>query len=190
MEDVRLAAPSNQRLNLSSANHFVSNNFRSVCCHGHSNEEVSLEEFNSLCLLPSANWTSRIDFLEDSATIILPSPVDSAFSASNCLLEQKHTLLGENVVILLKNMRDAHPEREFINEHFPRTACPLWSLAMPGLKKITTRNLLLFPILKNFVVGCLHPFMVQLPRNGPSRPPNFFRKRMGFCGKALTLHSM
>ncbi len=148
LEDVRLAAPSNQRLNLLLANHFVSNDFRSVCCYGHSNEEVSLEEFNSLCLLPSANWTSRIDFLEDSATIILPSPVDSTFSASNYLLEQKYTLLGENVVTLLKNMKDSHPEREFINEHFPRKTCPLWSLAMLGLKKDHNKQLAVVPNLE------------------------------------------
>ncbi len=185
LEDVRLAAPSNQRLNLLLANHFVSNNFRSVCCYGHSNEEVSLEEFNSLCLLPSANWTSRIDFLEDSATIILPSPVDSAFSASNYLLEQTCTLLGENVVTLLKNMRDTHPEREFINEHFPRTMCPLWSLVMLGLKKDHNKELAVIPNLEELrrrMSLSLHGAVAKKRAKPASK---FFSQENGFLWQGL-----
>jgi hypothetical protein len=132
LEDMRLAAPSLERLNFSSASHFVRNNFRSHCCFGHSKDQVSLEQFNLLCLLPSANSTSRLDFLQDSTTIILPSFVPSHFSAANHLLKQKHQILGDNVVTLLHNVLESHPEGNFIRLHVPRTTGPLWSLAMLG----------------------------------------------------------
>jgi hypothetical protein len=185
LEDTRLAAPSHQRLNLLLANHFVSNNFRSVCCFGHSKNQVSLEQFNSLCLLPSTNWTTRLDFLEDSTTTILPSPVDSTFSASNYLLEQKYTLLGENVVILLLNILESHPEREFILEHVPRTIGPLWSLAILGLKKDHNKELAVIPNLEELRRRITLSLHGAVAKKRASPAIKFFSQDNGFMWQAL-----
>ena len=142
---MRQSAPRSTRLNFLLANHFVSNNFRSFCCFGHDGDEVSLELFNSLCILPSTDWNTRVD-LDPNSSTIQPSLVESSFSAANYRLGQKYDLAAQNILTLLTKILETHPDGEYILGFVSRSLAPPWSLAILGLKTQSSVSLVVPPI--------------------------------------------
>ena len=120
----------NQRLKFLLNTHFVSQDFRSTLCFGQAGAEVSLDDFNSLCILPSTDWALR---LIDHTS----SRISASLSASPFSDEEKIEYVSANIKILFANILKNHPESEFIASNIPRTGSvgPAWTFAILGLKK-------------------------------------------------------
>ena len=129
LEARRNAEPANTRLEHLLANHFSRNDFRSLCCFGHKGGVVSVELFNSLCILPSTDWA--IHLVGGSASI------QPAFTAMSVAVLEQIKLLTENVIILFGDILESHPQSDLIRSNFPRGGLvpSLWVLAILGLKK-------------------------------------------------------
>jgi hypothetical protein len=117
-------------------NHFSSNEFRSFCCFGHKGENVSLELFNCLCILPSTQWYVGLN--SDSLGVIQASALDSLASQEGQI--NKLLLATKNITTLLMNVLKFHPESEYILSHIPRdNKIPSpWTLGILGLQRVVS----------------------------------------------------
>jgi hypothetical protein len=141
---MRQAEPGKTRLNFLLAEHFASNDFRSFCCFGHEGDQVSLEQFKSLCIRPSTEW--NVHLVDSSSSVIEPAFED----ASAFQLEQKLKLVSDNVSTLLGHILLTHPHAELINSYFPicGTIGSAWILAILGRKRNNSKGDFVVPPLE------------------------------------------
>ena len=120
----------NQRLKILLNTHFGSQDFRSTLCFGQAGAEVSLDDFNSMCILPSTDWSLRL-------TDPTSSSISASVSASPFPEEDKIEYVSSNIKILFSNILKNHPDAEFIRSNIPREGSigPAWTFAILGLKK-------------------------------------------------------
>lgn len=128
LELTRQSEPRTARLNFLLANHFASNDFRSYCCFGHAGDDVSLEVFNSLCILPNTDWVVHLD---SSSSTIQPAWADSP-----CPVSEKFAVVSSNISILFWNVLKTHPESELITSLIPRNG----KVGSPWILAILGRN--------------------------------------------------
>ena len=121
---------SNQRLEILLNTHFGSQDFRSTLCFGQAGAEVSLDDFNSMCILPSTDWSLRL-------TDPTSSSISTSLSVSPFPEEDKIEYVSSNIKLLFSNILKDHPEAEFIRSNIPRDGSigPAWTFAILGLKK-------------------------------------------------------
>jgi hypothetical protein len=128
LEARRRSEPGTTRLNYLLANHFASNDFRSFCCFGHKGDDVSLELFNSLCILPSTDWAVHL--------VPVSSTIQLAWAESSDIVVEKITAVSQNIFTLLQNILKSHPKSAEIVSFFPRNneLPPGWVLSILGRK--------------------------------------------------------
>ncbi len=134
LEVTKQSVPNLDRLNLLLSKHFANNEFRSHCCFGHSNADVSLELFNSLCVLPSTDWTVHL-VASDHSPILQPSHAD--VSSAQLAYDQKFKLISTNISTLLVNIANLHPLKDQIRSSMTRspTLSTPWILSILGRKR-------------------------------------------------------
>jgi hypothetical protein len=113
---VKRSAPPTAPLQKLLGNHFASNDFCSFCYFGRNGEDVSLELFNSLCILPSTKWNVSLN--SDALGGIQASTMDSLVAQDHQL--NKLLLATKNFTTLLMNVLKFHPESQFIFSYIPR----------------------------------------------------------------------
>jgi hypothetical protein len=140
LEVVKRSAPPTAHLQTLLGNHFTSNDFRSFCCFGRSGEDVSLELFNCLCILPSTKWNVCLN--SDTLGGIEASPMDSSAALDGRL--NKLVITTKNVTTLLMNVLKFHPDSEFILSLIPwdNLIPPTWTLAILGKERDDVGNIL------------------------------------------------
>jgi hypothetical protein len=182
---MRMSNPQKVRLNNLLTEHFGSRDFRSLCCYGHTGEEVTLDEFNILCILPSTNWNVRLGS-DPNSDVLKASTVGSSKAEKDRL--DLSSLAGKNIALLVKNILKTHPDSEFIQSNFSRgTSTPIptpWTLALLGLRRAPTTHIMFpdLPELRRRITICLNGAIPLKRANAKFR---FFSQEAGFLWQQL-----
>jgi hypothetical protein len=113
------------------------NEFRSQCCFGRPGEEVSLDQFNQLCILPITQWRIRLATNGSLTTVVSPfilEPREREHFTANFA-----TTAARNISAILHDIVKEHPDGKSILSHIPRTGgIPLsWSTHIIGVKNLS-----------------------------------------------------
>ena len=161
LEVMRRSEPGMERLKFSLANHFTKNDFRSFCCHGNGDDDVSLETFNSLCTLPPTDGVMR---LNGGSTAMQPEWIGPPFSP-----EQKFKLVSANMVLLVTNILETHPDGPHVTAQMRGDIGSPWILAVLGRNRdISSGDFFVPPLPELRRRICLSLLMVLLFARGPA----------------------
>ena len=135
-------------------------NFRSLCCFGRVGENVSLDLFNRLCILPKTEW--GIQLITTQGTSISPHTLDTE-ETTKFTSDFASTVAGI-LHAILRGVIGTHSKKEKISNFIPPTGIPLtWFKAIvgPEYKQDTQFPLAPVPTLRDRILRCLDHALQQ-----------------------------
>lgn len=180
LQVMRQTAPELNRLNQLLESHFLSDEFRSICCFGRKGHNISLALFNSLCILPSTDWGVTLHVQESPSSIMRLQA--TPLSQHERLIHKQQKLLhcAQIITTLMGNILLVHPDQEFIKNSMPlnNEISQAWILAILGLKTMTTNvDIPGLPELRRRITLSLNAAVLK-KRSHP--PYKFFSQASGF----------